>query len=41
MKPMKLNFIALLEYLNRAIMGMKDPRLPSNYRLSWGIIKKI
>jgi hypothetical protein len=30
MKPMKLNFIALLEYLNRAIMGMKDPRLPSN-----------
>jgi hypothetical protein len=30
MEPMKLNFIALLEYLNRAIRGMKDPRLPSN-----------
>jgi hypothetical protein len=30
MEPMKLSFIALLEYLNRAILGMKDPRLPSN-----------
>jgi hypothetical protein len=30
MEPMKLSFIALLEYLNRAILGMKDPRLASN-----------
>ena len=30
MEPMKLSFIALLEYLNRAIVGMKDPRLASN-----------
>jgi hypothetical protein len=30
MEPMKLSFIALLEYLNRAILGMKDPRLTSN-----------
>jgi hypothetical protein len=27
MEPMKLSFIALLDYLNRAIMGMKDPKL--------------
>jgi hypothetical protein len=30
MEPMKLSFIALLDYLNRAILGMKDPRLASN-----------
>jgi hypothetical protein len=30
MEPMKLSFIALLEYLNRAILGIKDPRLASN-----------
>ena len=30
MEPIKLSFIALLEYLNRAILGMKDPRLASN-----------
>ena len=30
MEPMKLSFIALREYLNRAILGMKDPRLASN-----------
>ena len=30
MEPMKLSLIALLEYLNRAILGMKDPRIASN-----------
>jgi hypothetical protein len=30
MEPMKLSFIALLDYLNRAIVGMKDPRQDSN-----------
>jgi hypothetical protein len=30
MEPRKLSFIALLEYLNRAILGIKDPRLASN-----------
>ncbi len=30
MEPMELSFIALLEHLNRAILGIKDPRLASN-----------
>jgi hypothetical protein len=30
MEPRKLSFIALLDYLNRAILEMKDPRLASN-----------
>ncbi len=30
MEPMKLSFIALLDYLNRAIVGMKDPLKDSN-----------
>jgi hypothetical protein len=30
MEPRKLSFIALLNYLNRAILEMKDPRLASN-----------
>ena len=30
MEPAKLSFIALLEYLNRAILGIKDPRRSSN-----------
>lgn len=30
MEPMKLSLIALLGYLNRSILGMKDPRLASN-----------
>jgi hypothetical protein len=29
MEPMKLSFIALVEYLNRAILGIKDPRSAS------------
>ena len=41
MEPMKLSFIALLDYLNRAILGMKDPRLASNatkYSLSDAVL---
>ena len=41
MEPIKLSFIALLDYLNRAILGMKDPRLASNatkYSLSDAVL---
>ena len=41
MEPMKLSFIALLDDLNRAILGMKDPRLASNatkYSLSDAVL---
>ena len=30
MEPRKLSLVTLLEYLNQAIMGIKDPRLASN-----------
>jgi hypothetical protein len=41
MKPMKLNFEALIAYLSRAIFQMQDPRQASNatrYSLSDAVL---